>query len=340
MIGLNVTRQVLADPARRAAIRSIGRASATHVADMLDHYSEAEAVYTGLPSGAMHDPVAVVALAEPGIVAFEPMHVAVELTGSLTAGMTVCDGRRLGPDLRRIRTDRPVAEGGHRTRRSPWPSTPSASGRASWRSSRPIPERSAGEPAVRGRQGPMQAPPPRCARWTHRASAPSHRRTAGRRRRRGPVADRLAAGGWRILGRNVHVGRRELDIVAVDPGPPAWLGHHRGPLAPSARLRPAGGGPSITARGRASTRPPMRCSDGTTSCISRCASTSIVVEPSPRGRGAARPAPPGGVLEVGAEATPAGRRAYTSPGRRSRQGSRRRSSRRPSWPGSRRAWRP
>jgi putative endonuclease len=37
------------------------------------------------------------------------------------------------------------------------------------------------------------------------------------------VADRLAADGWRILGRNVHVGRRELDIVAVDPGPPAWL---------------------------------------------------------------------------------------------------------------------
>ncbi len=111
MIGLNVTRQVLADPARRAAIRAIGRASATHVADMLDHYSEAEAVYTGLPGGAMHDPVAVIALAEPGIVAFEPMHVAVELSGSLTAGMTVCDGRRLGPDMRRLRTDRPVAEG-------------------------------------------------------------------------------------------------------------------------------------------------------------------------------------------------------------------------------------
>ncbi|MGD0019523.1 MAG: YraN family protein [Candidatus Limnocylindrales bacterium] len=37
------------------------------------------------------------------------------------------------------------------------------------------------------------------------------------------VAERLAARGWRILARNVHVGRSELDIVAVDPGPPARL---------------------------------------------------------------------------------------------------------------------
>src|SRR5450759_703291 len=37
------------------------------------------------------------------------------------------------------------------------------------------------------------------------------------------VAERLAARGWRILARNIHVGRSELDIVAVDPGPPARL---------------------------------------------------------------------------------------------------------------------
>lgn len=33
------------------------------------------------------------------------------------------------------------------------------------------------------------------------------------------VATRLADAGWHILGRNVRVGRAELDIVAVDPGP-------------------------------------------------------------------------------------------------------------------------
>ena len=37
------------------------------------------------------------------------------------------------------------------------------------------------------------------------------------------VAERLAALGWTILARNVHAGRSELDIVAVDPGPPARL---------------------------------------------------------------------------------------------------------------------
>ncbi len=37
------------------------------------------------------------------------------------------------------------------------------------------------------------------------------------------VAGRLAALGWTILGRNVHVGRAEIDIVAADPGPPPAL---------------------------------------------------------------------------------------------------------------------
>jgi Holliday junction resolvase-like predicted endonuclease len=37
------------------------------------------------------------------------------------------------------------------------------------------------------------------------------------------VAERLAARGWTILARNVHAGRSELDIVAVDPGLPARL---------------------------------------------------------------------------------------------------------------------
>lgn len=35
------------------------------------------------------------------------------------------------------------------------------------------------------------------------------------------VAERLTAAGWTILARNVRVGRAELDLVAVDPGPPA-----------------------------------------------------------------------------------------------------------------------
>jgi putative endonuclease len=37
------------------------------------------------------------------------------------------------------------------------------------------------------------------------------------------VAAALAAAGWQVLGRRVRVGRRELDLVAVDPRPPAAL---------------------------------------------------------------------------------------------------------------------
>jgi len=37
------------------------------------------------------------------------------------------------------------------------------------------------------------------------------------------VAELLAARGWRVLARNVHAGRSELDIVGIDPGPPERL---------------------------------------------------------------------------------------------------------------------
>ena len=60
----------------------------------------------------------------------------------------------------------------------------------------------------------------------HRAPVDEDRRTEARRT--GDAAeDRVVAGllaaGWSLLGRNVHVGRAELDVVAVDPGPPAAL---------------------------------------------------------------------------------------------------------------------
>ena len=37
------------------------------------------------------------------------------------------------------------------------------------------------------------------------------------------VASRLKAAGWTILGRNIRVGRAEIDLLAVDPGPPRTL---------------------------------------------------------------------------------------------------------------------
>lgn len=37
------------------------------------------------------------------------------------------------------------------------------------------------------------------------------------------VGEYLAGMGWTILTRNMRIGRSELDLVAVDPGPPATL---------------------------------------------------------------------------------------------------------------------
>ena len=37
------------------------------------------------------------------------------------------------------------------------------------------------------------------------------------------VADRLALAGWTVLARQVRIGRDELDLMAIDPGPPREL---------------------------------------------------------------------------------------------------------------------
>jgi putative endonuclease len=37
------------------------------------------------------------------------------------------------------------------------------------------------------------------------------------------AADQLTALGWTILGRNIHFGRNEVDLLAVDPGSPRAL---------------------------------------------------------------------------------------------------------------------
>lgn len=105
MVGLNVTRQVIATRDRRERIRAMGRTTTTHVADMLDFYAHGEGQYSGLDGGAMHDPLAVAAFADRDILTFEPMHVAIELAGEHTAGMTLCDGRRLDPATFRLHSD-------------------------------------------------------------------------------------------------------------------------------------------------------------------------------------------------------------------------------------------
>jgi purine nucleosidase len=93
MVGLNVTRQVMATAERRAQMRVVGGRVAHVAADLLDYFGARIQQLYGLPGGSMHDPLAVAALVAPDVVAFQPMHVAVELRGEHTYGMTLCDQR-------------------------------------------------------------------------------------------------------------------------------------------------------------------------------------------------------------------------------------------------------
>jgi putative endonuclease len=61
-----------------------------------------------------------------------------------------------------------------------------------------------------------------------RMSRPGKTARPTRRMRVGSVGEALVVKylggiGWTVLARNVQVGRSELDLVAVDPGPPAML---------------------------------------------------------------------------------------------------------------------
>lgn len=108
MAGLNLTHQLPATDADRVAIREIGTPVAGFFAELLDfsaaRYAE---VYFGRRERPLHDPCAVLAVTHPHLFDFRPRHVAVELRGTLTRGMTVVDGRDLA------RPEPPTAEVGY-----------------------------------------------------------------------------------------------------------------------------------------------------------------------------------------------------------------------------------
>jgi inosine-uridine nucleoside N-ribohydrolase len=94
MAGLHVTHQLLAMPARIDAVRAVGGQLATTLADLLAFFASTyTARYPNLDGPAIHDPLAVLALTHPELFQRVPRHVGIELTGSLTRGMTVIDER-------------------------------------------------------------------------------------------------------------------------------------------------------------------------------------------------------------------------------------------------------
>jgi inosine-uridine nucleoside N-ribohydrolase len=90
MSGLDVTHQAGAGPAERDRLRRIGGVGGV-VAGFLDFFAGTYERIYGFDAPPLHDPVAVAAVLEPGLLRTRAMRVDVECEGDLTRGETVCD---------------------------------------------------------------------------------------------------------------------------------------------------------------------------------------------------------------------------------------------------------
>ena len=90
MSGLDVTHQAGAGPEERERLRSMGRVGGV-VAGFLDYFASTYENIFGFDAPPLHDPVAVAAVLETGLLKTRPMRVDVECDSDLTRGETVCD---------------------------------------------------------------------------------------------------------------------------------------------------------------------------------------------------------------------------------------------------------
>jgi inosine-uridine nucleoside N-ribohydrolase len=90
MSGLDVTHQAGAGPEEREQLRATGRVGSV-VAGFLDFFATTYERVFGFDAPPLHDPVAVAAVLEPGLLKTRPMRVDIECESDLTRGETVCD---------------------------------------------------------------------------------------------------------------------------------------------------------------------------------------------------------------------------------------------------------
>jgi inosine-uridine nucleoside N-ribohydrolase len=90
MSGLDVTHQAGAGPEERGRLRSMGGVGGV-VAGFLDYFASTYENIFGFDAPPLHDPVAVAAVLETGLLKTRPMRVDIECESDLTRGETVCD---------------------------------------------------------------------------------------------------------------------------------------------------------------------------------------------------------------------------------------------------------
>jgi inosine-uridine nucleoside N-ribohydrolase len=93
MCGLNLTHQFETSDDLVDTLRRRDSPQAAFAADALTYLHDRMEVLRGSRRAALHDPCAVLAAVAPALFEFQPRHVAVELDGRLTRGMTVVDER-------------------------------------------------------------------------------------------------------------------------------------------------------------------------------------------------------------------------------------------------------
>ena len=98
MVGLDVTHQALATPSVVAEIAAIGTPVAAFVGELMDFFAHSYKDEQGFDYPPVHNPVAVAYVIDPTVLTVRKAPLDVELTGTITLGMTVADLRAPAPD--------------------------------------------------------------------------------------------------------------------------------------------------------------------------------------------------------------------------------------------------
>lgn len=97
MVGLDLTHQALATPEVVERIAKVGTKPAVFVNELLDFFGAMYLKNQGFEAPPVHDPCAVAYVIDPSVMTVRKAPVDVELTGTLTLGMTVADFRAPAP---------------------------------------------------------------------------------------------------------------------------------------------------------------------------------------------------------------------------------------------------
>lgn len=98
MVGLDLTHQALATPDVVASIAAIGTTPARFVVELLEFFGATYLEAQGYEHPPVHDPCAIALVIDPSVMEVVRVPLDIELTGTLTVGMTVADFRAPAPD--------------------------------------------------------------------------------------------------------------------------------------------------------------------------------------------------------------------------------------------------